>query len=161
MLGLCCFCLHFSEFGYVTKFLEKVWDTEKYLNLLFSLHSKKSRLLCSEKHKFRNFSMSQTFSMFLQNIAKFRKIKAKATKFQHFLTVIFFDYLLVRTLKLWTRMMWLCHFTCLIFKNLTVFPDMDCTAKHGDVAYCLKSLDKQNFVMWHYSEKFHASWRNV
>ena len=42
----------------------------------------------------------------------------------------------------------------------SVFPDMDCTAKHGDVAYCLKSLDKQNIAMWHYSEKFHASKKN-
>jgi hypothetical protein len=49
MLGLCHFCLHFSEFGYVTEFfnvldffyvkknLEKVWDIEKCLHLCFLL----------------------------------------------------------------------------------------------------------------------------
>ena len=47
MLGLCRFCLDFSEFGYVTEFfyvpdfqknLEKVWDIDKCLYLCFLLY---------------------------------------------------------------------------------------------------------------------------
>ena len=56
-LGLCRFCLHFSEFGYVTEFsmfqtfpmfpknLEKVWDIEKCLCLCFLLYTEGSRLM--------------------------------------------------------------------------------------------------------------------
>ena len=63
---------------------QKCWDSVVFA-LLFEI-------LCCKKHKFRHFSMSKAFSSFRKtwdietfcNIDKFRKIKAKTTKSQHF-----------------------------------------------------------------------------
>ena len=61
MLALCPFCLHFSEFGYVTEFFYVSKKLRKSLG-----HRKMSVLVLQ---MLQIFSMSQTFSMFLDGHA--------------------------------------------------------------------------------------------
>ena len=86
MLGLCHFCLDFSEFGYVTEFfyvtdffyvskkLRKSLGLRKMSLLVFFFQKNKAKAMESQQIfyvflKKQRFSKSQTFSMFLDGLA--------------------------------------------------------------------------------------------
>ena len=101
MLGLCHFCLAFSEFEYVSKkFYVLLKHSQKEIFLCFFQKFYVVKVLCSKKAMFEKKTMFvkktlcekiNILAMFGKNIYKLRIIKAKTTESQHFSMLKFLD----------------------------------------------------------------------